>query len=95
MVATAGGVVVDEITLPWTCELIDVGGAQVPWIESALTVPFNVIGRAPVLAVPSGIAPNGLPTGVPLVGRTYEDATVFTLGQALDEALGLWTSASW
>lgn len=75
--------------------LIDVGGAQVSWIEAALTVPFNVIGRVPVLAVPSGMAPNGLPTGVQIVGRTYDDATVFTLGAALEEALALWTNPAW
>ncbi|MGL3805583.1 amidase [Paeniglutamicibacter sp. R2-26] len=75
--------------------LIDVGGASVSWIEAALTVPFNVIGRVPVLALPSGVAPNGLPTGVQIVGRTYDDATVFTLGQALEEALDLWTRSSW
>lgn len=75
--------------------LIDVGVAEVSWIESALTVPFNVIGRVPVLAVPSGIAPNGVPTGVQIVGRTYDDATVFTIGQALEEAMGLWNQASW
>lgn len=50
--------------------LNDVGGAHVPRIESALTVPFNVIGRGPVSAVPSGTAPSGLPTGVQLLGRT-------------------------
>ncbi|GAA1495303.1 amidase [Paeniglutamicibacter kerguelensis] len=75
--------------------LIEIDGQQVPWLESALTLPFNVIGRVPVLAVPSGIAPNGVPTGVQIVGRTYDDATVFTLGAALEESLNLWTADSW
>ncbi|ALE07775.1 amidase [Arthrobacter sp. ERGS1:01] len=75
--------------------LVDVGAEQVNWIESALTVPFNVVGRVPVLAVPSGIAPNGIPTGVQIVGRSYDDATVFTLGEALEKTLGLTTSATW
>ncbi|GAA1884547.1 amidase [Paeniglutamicibacter psychrophenolicus] len=74
---------------------IEINGQQVSWLESALTLPFNVVGRVPVLAVPSGIAPNGVPTGVQIVGRTYDDATVFTLGQALEESLGLWNKASW
>jgi len=72
-----------------------VGDKPVGWIESAMTMPFNVIGRVPVLSVPSGIAPNGVPTGVQIVGRTYDDATVFTLGAALEEALQLWTNDSW
>lgn len=75
--------------------LLEVNGEQVSWIESALTVPFNVVGRVPVLAVPSGVAPNGLPTGVQIVGRTYDDSTVFTLGAALEAELDLWTQPSW
>ncbi|MFD6700582.1 MULTISPECIES: amidase [unclassified Microbacterium] len=60
-----------------------------------MTLPFNVIGRVPVLAVPSGIAPNGVPTGVQLVGRTFDDATVFRVGAALEQELGLWTDPAW
>ena len=75
--------------------LIGVGGQKVSWMETVLTLPFNVIGRVPVLSVPSGISPNGVPTGVQIVGRTYDDGTVFTLGEALEKTLGLTTSASW
>lgn len=78
-----------------TTSSVMIGDKTVGWIESAMTIPFNIIGRVPVLSVPSGIAPNGVPTGVQIVGRTYDDATVFTLGAALEEALQLWTAASW
>lgn len=74
---------------------IEVGGEQLTWMESALTMPFNIVGRVPVLSVPSGLSPNGVPTGVQIVGRSYDDATVFTLGQALEQELGLTTSGSW
>jgi aspartyl-tRNA(Asn)/glutamyl-tRNA(Gln) amidotransferase subunit A len=60
-----------------------------------MTVPFNVIGRVPVLAVPSGRAPNGVPTGVQIVGRTYDDATVFRVGAAVEHELSLWTDPAW
>lgn len=60
-----------------------------------MTLPFNVIGRVPVLAVPSGRAPNGVPTGVQIVGRTYDDATVFRVGAALEQELALWTDPAW
>ncbi|KHK99944.1 amidase [Microbacterium mangrovi] len=60
-----------------------------------MTLPFNVIGRVPVLAVPSGLAPNGVPTGVQIVGRTFDDATVFRVGAALEQELGLWTDPAW
>jgi len=75
--------------------LLPVGDAMVSWAETAMTMPFNVVGRVPVLSVPSGIAPNGVPTGVQIVGRTYDDATVFTLGAALEQALDLWTNEAW
>lgn len=68
---------------------------EVPDLDALMTVPFNVIGRVPVLAVPSGVAPNGVPTGVQIVGRTYDDASVFRLGAALEQASGLWTSEGW
>lgn len=60
-----------------------------------MTLPFNVIGRVPVLAVPSGIAPNGVPTGVQIVGRSYDDTTVFRVGAALEQELALWTDPAW
>jgi aspartyl-tRNA(Asn)/glutamyl-tRNA(Gln) amidotransferase subunit A len=56
------------------------------YFEMLLTIPFNVAGRCPVLAVPSGSAADGLPTGVQLVGRTYDDDTVFHAGAALERA---------
>jgi aspartyl-tRNA(Asn)/glutamyl-tRNA(Gln) amidotransferase subunit A len=41
-----------------------------------------------VLALPSGLAADGVPTGVQVVGRTYDDPMVFRVGAAL-EAAGL------
>ncbi len=60
-----------------------------------MTLPFNVVGRVPVLAVPSGRAANGVPTGVQIVGRTYDDQTVFRIGAAVEAELALWTSRDW
>jgi Asp-tRNA(Asn)/Glu-tRNA(Gln) amidotransferase A subunit family amidase len=53
-------------------------------LESMLTAPFNVASRCPVLSLPSGVASNGVPTGVQVVGRTYDDVTVFRVGAALE-----------
>lgn len=55
--------------------------------------PFNMLSRCPVLSVPSGHAPNGVPTGIQLVGRSYEDQSVFTAGLAYEAALGGWYAA--
>lgn len=60
-----------------------------------MTLPFNVIGRVPVLSVPSGRAPNGVPTGVQIVGRSYDDTAVFRVGAALEHELALWTDPAW
>ena len=39
--------------------------------------PFNMVGRLPVLSIPSGFASNKVPTGIQIVGRSYEDESVF------------------
>ena len=61
-----------------------------PTLGWALTVPFNTLSRCPVLAVPSGRAKNGVPTGIQIVGRTYRDADVFQAGTAYETAVGGW-----
>ncbi len=54
------------------------------FFDWSMTPPFNIASRCPVLAVPSGFADNGVPTGVQIVGRTYDDVTVFRVGAALE-----------
>ena len=49
-----------------------------------MTTPFNVLSQCPVLAVPSGTASNGVPTGVQIVARTYDDVSAFRIGAALE-----------
>jgi len=53
----------------------------------AMTYPFNLLSRHPVLSVPSGLASNGVPMGVQVVGRTLDEATVFQIGAAIESAL--------
>jgi aspartyl-tRNA(Asn)/glutamyl-tRNA(Gln) amidotransferase subunit A len=55
-----------------------------PIFDTIMTVPFNILSRCPVLAVPSGWAENAVPTGIQIVGRSYDDATVFRLGAAVE-----------
>ncbi len=52
---------------------------------ATMTVPFNISNRCPVLAVPSGHVANGLPTGIQIVGHTYDDPAVFRVGKALEQ----------
>jgi aspartyl-tRNA(Asn)/glutamyl-tRNA(Gln) amidotransferase subunit A len=55
------------------------------YLTACFTTPFNICSRNPVLAVPSGFADNGVPTGVQLVGRPYDDLTAFRAGAALEQ----------
>jgi len=55
---------------------------------------FNMISRCPVLSVPSGISANRVPTGVQLVGRTFDDESVFRAAAALEAARPPFCSAS-
>ena len=66
------------------------GKAVSPFLGWVMTLPFNMLSRCPVLAVPSGRASNGVPTGIQIVGRTYCDADVFRAGLAYEKALGGW-----
>ena len=54
------------------------------WFEILMTVPFNICSRCPVMSVPSGRARNGVPTGMSIVGKTYDDPTVFRIGRAFE-----------
>ncbi len=51
---------------------------------SAMTTPFNINNRCPVLNVPSGMSSWGLPTGLQIVGHPYDDPSVFRVGKALE-----------
>lgn len=57
------------------------------------TVPFNLMSSCPVLSVPSGVARNGIPVGMQIVGRPYCDSSVLALGAEFEAErdLGLYT----
>jgi aspartyl-tRNA(Asn)/glutamyl-tRNA(Gln) amidotransferase subunit A len=75
---------------------ITVAGVDIElYIFAALTPVFNVASRHPVLSVPSGRASNGVPTGVQVVARPYDDVTVFHVGAAAERELGLWSDPAW
>ena len=50
---------------------------------------FNLLGNPSVVA-PVGQSPEGLPIGVQLVGRPYDDRRVLALSRILEETLGEW-----
>jgi Asp-tRNA(Asn)/Glu-tRNA(Gln) amidotransferase A subunit family amidase len=48
-----------------------------------MTLLFNMFNRCPVLAVPSGFTRSGMPTGIQIVGRPFDDVTAFRVGAAV------------
>ena len=61
-----------------TLGLIDVMAAATPW---------NVLGM-PALVIPMDVTPEGLPVGVQLVARPYEEELLLHVGGLLDQARG-------
>jgi aspartyl-tRNA(Asn)/glutamyl-tRNA(Gln) amidotransferase subunit A len=72
-------------------QLFEDGGPNDRQFTCYMTTPFNLFSACPVLSVPSGVAAsNGVPTGVQVVGRTFDDVTAFRIGAAL-ERVRPWT----
>ena len=70
---------------------LEVGGEVLDdYFASMLTPLFNIASRHPVLNVPSGRAANGIPTGVQIIGHTYDDLTPFEVGAAAEREMGGW-----
>lgn len=68
---------------------------RVDYMEVMLTPVFNIGSRCPVLSVPSGRAGNGAPTGVQVVGPTYDDEKVFRVAAALERVHPWFSDLSW
>ena len=64
---------------------IDVAGGKVPG-RNALraTIPFDLTG-SPAVSVPFGWSGDGLPIGVQIVGRHFEEATVLRVASRLEQ----------
>ena len=71
---------------PLRAEVCIDGTVVEPMLGWCMTYPFNVMSRCPVMSVPSGFASNGVPTGIQIVGRTYDDVSVFRAAAAYERA---------
>ena len=68
---------------------IRIAGRQVdPILGWVLTYPFNIPGRCPVLNIPAGLAANGVPIGIQIIGRSYDDVSVFAARAAAERSAG-------
>ncbi len=63
------------------------GEPSANWTDVMMTLPFNIASRCPVLSVPSGLSRDGVPTGLSIVGKTYDDVTAFRVAAAHEDRL--------
>jgi aspartyl-tRNA(Asn)/glutamyl-tRNA(Gln) amidotransferase subunit A len=57
------------------------------YLNDVFTVPANIAG-IPGLSVPAGLDAQGLPLGLQVLGRPFDEETVFAVGAALEAAAG-------
>jgi aspartyl-tRNA(Asn)/glutamyl-tRNA(Gln) amidotransferase subunit A len=64
------------------------------YLNDIFTVTVNMAGL-PGIAVPAGTDAQGLPLGLQLIGRPFDEETLFTLGEVVERAAGRFTPGRW
>jgi len=64
------------------------------YLNDIFTVTVNMAGL-PGIAVPAGKDAQGLPLGLQLIGRPFEEDTLFSLGEVIEQAAGRFTPTKW
>src|SRR5437868_10364575 len=64
------------------------------YLNDIFTVTVNMAGL-PGIAVPAGQDTQGLPLGLQLIGRPFDEETLFSLGEVIEQAAGRFTPARW
>jgi aspartyl-tRNA(Asn)/glutamyl-tRNA(Gln) amidotransferase subunit A len=59
------------------------------YLSDIFTIPANLAG-VPGLSLPCGFTSQGLPIGAQLLGRPFEEETIFHAGHALEQELGVY-----
>ena len=57
------------------------------YLNDVFTVTVNMAGL-PGISVPAGLSADGLPLGLQLIGRPFEEETLFSLAEVIEEAAG-------
>jgi aspartyl-tRNA(Asn)/glutamyl-tRNA(Gln) amidotransferase subunit A len=57
------------------------------YLNDVLTVPASLAGL-PGISVPAGLSGNGLPLGLQLIARPFDEETMFRAAEALERAAG-------
>ncbi len=64
------------------------------YLNDVFTVTVNMAGL-PGIAVPAGLDGQGLPLGLQLIGRPFDEETLFALGGVIEQAAGRFAPAQW
>ncbi len=59
------------------------------YLSDIFTIPVNLAG-VPAMSMPCGFTSKGLPIGAQLIGRPFEEETIFHAGHALEQELGIY-----
>ncbi len=57
------------------------------YLNDVFTVPANLAG-VPAISIPSGLDANGLPLGLQVIGKVFDEETVFTVAAEIERAAG-------
>ncbi len=64
------------------------------YLNDIFTVTVNMAGL-PGIAVPAGLDASGLPLGLQLIGRPFDEETLFAAGQVIEDAAGRFHPKRW
>ncbi len=64
------------------------------YLNDVFTVTVNMAGL-PGISVPSGLDAQGLPLGLQLIGRPFEEQTLFSLAEVIEQAAGHFQPEPW
>ena len=64
------------------------------YLNDVFTVTVNMAGL-PGISVPGGLSGDGLPLGLQLIGRPFDEETLFSLGRVIEDAAGRFAPQPW
>ncbi len=64
------------------------------YLQDVFTITLNMAGL-PGISVPAGLDHKGLPLGLQLIGKPFEEETLFKTAHVIEQAAGTFTPAKW
>ena len=64
------------------------------YLNDVFTVTVNMAGL-PGISVPGGLSEQGLPMGLQLIGKPFDEETLFQVGYAIEQAAGKFEAPKW